>query len=76
MFDLDLALGSALGTFGVERHGITFYGQAAHSGNTPMDRRKDAFLAAAIFSLEIYRIADRSKGGVCTVGSCTTSPAS
>ena len=53
LFDLDLALGSALGTFGVERHGITFYGQAAHSGNTPMDRRKDAFLAAAIFSLEI-----------------------
>lgn len=74
LFDLDLALGSALGTFGVERHGITFYGQAAHSGNTPMDRRKDAFLAAAIFSLEIYRIADRSKGGVCTVGSCTTKP--
>ena len=74
LFDLDLALGSVLGTFGVERHGITFYGQAAHSGSTPMTRRKDAFLAAAKLSPEIYRIADRSKGGVCTIGSCTTKP--
>ena len=74
LFDLDLALGSVLGTLGVERHGITFYGQASHSGSTPMTRRKDAFLVAAKVSPEIYRIADRSKGGVCTIGSCTTKP--
>src|SRR5436309_8059139 len=29
---------SVLGTFGVERHAITFRGQAAHSGSTPMNR--------------------------------------
>jgi acetylornithine deacetylase/succinyl-diaminopimelate desuccinylase-like protein len=63
-----------LGTFGVERHAIIFRGQAAHSGSTPMNRRKDAFLAAAKMSPEIYRIAERSSGGVCTIGSCTTKP--
>ena len=73
LLDLDLPLGAVLGTFGVERHAITFHGQAAHSGSTPMNRRKDAFLAAAKMSPEIYRITDRN-GGVCTIGSCTTKP--
>ena len=73
LLDLDLPLGAVLGTFGVERHAITFHGQAAHSGSTPMNRRKDAFLAAAKMSLEIYPIAARH-GGVCTIGSCTTRP--
>ena len=62
-----------LGTFGVERHAITFRGQAAHSGSTPMNRRRDALLAAARMSPEIYRIANRH-GGVCTIGSCSTLP--
>ena len=74
LLDLDLPLGTVLGTFGVERHAITFRGQAAHSGSTPMNRRKDAFLAAAKMSSEIYRIAERSNGGVCTIGSCLTKP--
>ena len=74
LLDLDVALGTVLGTFGVERHAITFHGQAAHSGSTPMNRRRDAFLAAAKMSPETYRIAERSNGGVCTIGSCTTKP--
>lgn len=74
LLDLDLPLGTVLGTFGVERHAITFRGQAAHSGSTPMNRRRDAFLAAAKMSEEIYRIAERSGNGVCTIGSCTTKP--
>ena len=74
LLDLDLPLGTVLGTFGVERHAITFRGQAAHSGSTPMNRRRDAFLAAAKMSAEIYRIAERSGNGVCTIGSCTTKP--
>ncbi|HEY0943633.1 MAG TPA: hydantoinase/carbamoylase family amidase [Opitutaceae bacterium] len=73
LLDLDLPLGAVLGTFGVERHAITFRGQAAHSGSTPMNRRKDAFLAAAKMSPEIYRIA-QAHDGVCTIGSCTTQP--
>ncbi|HUE36569.1 MAG TPA: M20/M25/M40 family metallo-hydrolase, partial [Candidatus Acidoferrum sp.] len=54
LLDLDLPLGVVLGTFGVERHAITFHGQAAHSGSTPMTRRKDAFLAAGKMGQEIY----------------------
>jgi N-carbamoyl-L-amino-acid hydrolase len=74
LLDLDRPLGAVLGTFGVERHALTFHGQAAHSGSTPMNRRRDAFLAAAKMSAEIYEIAQRSGNGVCTIGSCTTKP--
>ena len=74
LLDRNLPLGAVLGTFGVERHAITFRGQAAHSGSTPMNRRRDAFLAAAKMSPEIYRIAEHSGDGVCTIGSCATKP--
>jgi N-carbamoyl-L-amino-acid hydrolase len=73
LLDLDLPLGTVLGTFGVERHALTFRGQAAHSGSTPMNRRRDAFLAAAKMGQVIYDITGRH-GGVCTIGSCTTKP--
>ncbi len=73
LLDMGLPLGVVLGTFGVERHAIHFSGQAAHSGSTPMDKRRDAFLAAARMSPEIYAITDR-RGGVCTIGSCVTRP--
>jgi len=73
LLDLNQPLATVLGTFGVERHAITFHGQAAHAGSTPMNKRKDAFLAAAKMSPEIYRITER-QGGVCTIGSCTTRP--
>jgi N-carbamoyl-L-amino-acid hydrolase len=73
LLDLNLPLGAVLGTFGVERHALTYFGQAAHSGSTPMNRRRDAFLAAGKMSAEIYRIA-AEYGGVCTIGSCTTKP--
>lgn len=73
LLDLDIPLGTVLGTYGVERHAITFHGQAAHSGSTPMNRRRDAFLAASRMSGEIYRITDRH-GGICTIGSCVTRP--
>ncbi len=73
LLNLGLPLGTVLGTFGVERHAIIFHGQAAHSGSTPMNRRKDAFLAAGKMGQEIYAITDRN-GGVCTIGSCVTKP--
>jgi N-carbamoyl-L-amino-acid hydrolase len=44
---LDLPLGAVLGTFGVERHRVTFTGAHAHAGASPMHLRRDAFLAAA-----------------------------
>jgi len=44
---MDLPLGVVLGTFGVQRHVLRFTGAHAHAGATPMDVRRDAFLAAA-----------------------------
>ena len=72
---LDLPLGVVLGTFGVERHLVTFRGQAAHAGSTPMDQRRDALAGAAKLELEIREIARRVGGGaVCTLGGVVTRP--
>src|SRR5437870_88552 len=72
---MDLPLGVVLGTFGVERHGITFRGQAAHAGSTPMDKRRDALAGASKLELEIREIAKRTGGGaVCTMGGVVTKP--
>jgi hydantoinase/carbamoylase family amidase len=72
---MDLPLGVVLGTFGVERHQVTFRGQAAHSGSTPMDRRRDALAGAARLELEIREIAKRTgEAAVCTMGSVVTKP--
>src|SRR5919198_1897817 len=72
---LGLPLGVVLGTFGVERHQVTFRGQAAHAGSTPMAERRDALAGAARLELEIREIAKRAgEGAVCTMGSCVTKP--
>jgi beta-ureidopropionase / N-carbamoyl-L-amino-acid hydrolase len=71
---LGLPLGVVLGTKGVERHMITFYGQEAHSGSTPMAVRRDALAAAARLALEIRDIAAKHPDAVCTVGSVKTFP--
>ena len=68
-------LGVVLGTFGVERHQVTFRGQAAHAGSTPMDKRRDALAGAARLELEIREIASRvGDGAVCTMGGVVTRP--
>jgi N-carbamoyl-L-amino-acid hydrolase len=71
---LDLPLAAVLGTKGVERHAITFHGQEAHSGSTPMTTRRDALAAAAKLALEIRPIAKRHPDAVCTMGSVKTFP--
>jgi hydantoinase/carbamoylase family amidase len=72
---MDLPLGVVLGTFGVERHQVTFRGQAAHAGSTPMDKRRDALGGAARLELEIREIAKRTgDGAVCTMGGVVTKP--
>lgn len=70
---LNMPLGAVLGTLGVERHKITFTGQTAHAGSTPMEMRRDALAAAAKLELEIREIAKRH-GGVCTMGGVFTRP--
>jgi N-carbamoyl-L-amino-acid hydrolase len=54
--------GVVLGTMGVERYMISFKGQAAHAGATPIPLRQDAFLAAAEFALECRRIGTKFSG--------------
>jgi N-carbamoyl-L-amino-acid hydrolase len=72
--NMHLPLGVVLGTKGVERHAITFHGQEAHSGSTPMGVRRDALAAAARLALEIRPIARRHPDAVATMGSVKTFP--
>jgi beta-ureidopropionase / N-carbamoyl-L-amino-acid hydrolase len=71
---LGLPLGVVLGTKGVERHQITFHGQEAHSGSTPMNARRDALACAAKLALAIRDIARIHPDAVCTMGSVKTFP--
>jgi N-carbamoyl-L-amino-acid hydrolase len=72
---MGLPLGVVLGTFGVERHQVTWRGQAAHAGSTPMDKRRDALAGAAKLALEIRDVAARvGEGAVCTSGNVVCKP--
>ena len=72
---MGLPLGVVLSTFGVERHQVTWKGQAAHAGSTPMDKRRDALAGAAKLALEIRPIARRTgDGAVCTSGNVVCKP--
>jgi len=62
------------GTKGVERWAVTFHGQEAHSGSTPMEVRRDALAAAAKLALEIRPIARKHPQSVATMGSLKTFP--
>ncbi len=70
---MGLPLAAVLGTVGIRRHAITFHGQSAHAGTTPMAHRRDALAAAAKLSLEVREIATRHQG-VCTIGSVVCKP--
>jgi hydantoinase/carbamoylase family amidase len=68
-----LPLGVVTGTYGTERWSARFTGQAAHSGSTPMDQRRDALAASARLALEVRELA-RTRGGVGTVGRIDAEP--
>jgi len=72
---MDLPLGVVLGTFGVERHAVRFTGQQAHSGSTPMDVRRDAFIAAARSAIAFRDDAKRRDDVRATTGFVNVSPA-
>jgi allantoate deiminase len=72
---MDLPMGVVLGTFGVERHAVRFTGQQAHSGSTPMDARRDAFIAAARSAIEFRDDAARRDDVRATTGFVNVSPA-
>jgi hydantoinase/carbamoylase family amidase len=73
LLDAGRPASAVAGTFGVERHLISFSGQAAHAGSTPMQVRRDSFLAAAAAALAIREVGVRHRG-VTTVGGARSTP--
>jgi hydantoinase/carbamoylase family amidase len=73
VLDGDRLANAVSGTVGVERHLITFHGQAAHAGSTPMRLRRDSLAAAARAVGEIRESAIRH-AGVATNGQLKSSP--
>jgi hydantoinase/carbamoylase family amidase len=69
-----LALGVVDRAYGIERSRISFTGQAAHAGSTPMGLRHDGLAAAARLVLAARESA-LQRGGVATVGVLDVSPA-
>jgi len=61
---------------GVRRARVIFEGQADHAGTTPMDRRRDGFLAAAEYAMKARDLVVRHGGGrsVGNVGVVTVHP--
>jgi N-carbamoyl-L-amino-acid hydrolase len=47
-----IPIGTVEAIVGVRRNWVTFLGQADHAGTTPMERRRDGFLAAAEYALK------------------------
>lgn len=47
-----IPIGVVEGIVGIRRYRLTFLGEPDHAGATPMDRRKDSFLAAADYALK------------------------
>jgi allantoate deiminase len=71
---LGLPLGVVLGSFGVERHRLRFTGAHAHSGASPMDDRRDAFVAAARSAVAFRDDAARRADVRATTGSVHVTP--
>jgi hydantoinase/carbamoylase family amidase len=73
LLDTGRLASAVAGTVGDERYLITFTGQAAHAGSTPMRLRRDSLAAAATAALEIREVGIRHEG-VCTVGAMKADP--
>lgn len=63
---------------GIRRLALTFKGQAAHAGTTPLNLRRDALVAAARFVLDLRGALERAAGAppfvIATVGEIHVAP--
>ncbi len=59
---------------GQSRYQVTFIGEAAHAGTTPMEGRKDALVAASVFVQAVADFAESDPGLVATVGQLYVQP--
>ncbi len=66
--EMDLPLGVVTSINGGVRHLCEITGMASHAGTTPMDRRRDAAVAAAELALYVERRAARDGDSVGTIG--------
>jgi hydantoinase/carbamoylase family amidase len=69
-------IGIVTGIAAPARFIVKIHGKASHSGTTPMEMRKDAFLGAAEIALELEKaaIAEQKYGTVATVGVVNVQP--
>ncbi len=70
----NLPVGVVSAIAGQARFRITFTGEAAHAGTTPMAQRRDALAAAAIFVQAVESYAGSQEGLVATVGQLEVTP--
>jgi allantoate deiminase len=64
----DRPLGLVTAIAGMDGYSVEFAGEAGHAGTVPMAGRRDAFAAAAAFSLALYEAARALPGAVATIG--------
>jgi allantoate deiminase len=69
-----LPVGVVSAIAGQSRFQLTFTGEAAHAGTTPMHRRKDALVAASVFVEAVESFAESQEGLVATVGRFEVQP--
>lgn len=71
----DIDIGVVEGIVGIRWWDVTVEGVANHAGTTPMNRRHDAMLSAAEFTLAVNRVATTTAGRqVATVGRIRAEP--
>jgi N-carbamoyl-L-amino-acid hydrolase len=71
----DIDIGVVEGIVGIRWWDVTIEGVANHAGTTPMNRRRDAMVSAAEFTLAVNRVATSTPGRqVATVGRIRAEP--
>jgi len=73
--DAKIDIGVVQGIVGISQWEVTVTGVANHAGTTPMDKRRDALLAASDFVLAVNKVATTMQGRqVATVGQIRAEP--
>ncbi len=76
LYKRKIPIGVVLGVAGIDRHRVSIYGKANHSGTTPMSSRKDALMATAeaILAAEQSALSEGDENATATVGSIQVKP--
>jgi len=69
-----LPVGVVSAISGQNRYTLDFQGEAGHAGTVPMDSRRDALVAAAVFVQSVQGYAEGHGGLVATVGQLSVRP--